>query len=446
LAPDRKLQFGVATSDHQCEAYDERFADIMDRWERSAGLTLRGRATDFWNRYPEDVELARRLGCTLFRLSISWARVEPRPNEFDDDNLRRYETMIDTIRQAGMEPVVTLLHGVWPIHVEDAGGLCAPGWPERFAAYTRKVAALLGPKVTRWITINEPTMLPLGYVKPFWLPRYPRPPGLPVGAGIDAQLDAVAAVISNLFRANSLGYDLLKAANPGAMVTANPYIFGLPRWMQRLLDRRVRRARTAGDFRRRARPLVQPPPGLRLLGGLPSILNGNWWHVGIAGGLPEDLCPADCVGKQDAVALDYYWGVGALSFREWGELMATLGGDYTNGPVCPPLLRSILEYQSSLFPSQPVWIVENGCVDQAGGMTRAEYLRAHLAQVKAASAGGVPVEAYLCWSITTNREWGLPLGPSSDFGLYHVDLDGDPELRRVATESVSAYRSLIESW
>src|SRR5688572_4362206 len=65
--PPRPFLFGVATADHQCEAYDPSCPDIWDRWEREAGLTPRGAATDFWNRYPEDVELARDLGCRAFR-------------------------------------------------------------------------------------------------------------------------------------------------------------------------------------------------------------------------------------------------------------------------------------------------------------------------------------------------------------------------------------------
>ena len=33
--------FGVATADHQCEAYEERYADMFDAWERELGLTPR---------------------------------------------------------------------------------------------------------------------------------------------------------------------------------------------------------------------------------------------------------------------------------------------------------------------------------------------------------------------------------------------------------------------
>jgi beta-glucosidase/6-phospho-beta-glucosidase/beta-galactosidase len=58
---------------------------------------------------------------------------------------------------------------------------------------------------------------------------------------------------------------------------------------------------------------------------------------------------------------------------------------------------------------------------------------------------GAPVEAYLCWSITSNREWGLPFDDGSDFGLYHIDLDTDPSLKRMPTESSREYASLIVS-
>jgi beta-glucosidase/6-phospho-beta-glucosidase/beta-galactosidase len=53
------FMFGVATADHQCEAYEAQFEDIRDVWERRRGLTARGRATDFWDRYTEDIILAK---------------------------------------------------------------------------------------------------------------------------------------------------------------------------------------------------------------------------------------------------------------------------------------------------------------------------------------------------------------------------------------------------
>src|SRR5690348_12612244 len=86
--------FGVATADHQCEAYDPSREDVRDVWERLRGLTPRGQATDFWNRFGEDAALAQWLGCRAFRFSIAWSRVEPRPGEYDQAAIEHYRELI----------------------------------------------------------------------------------------------------------------------------------------------------------------------------------------------------------------------------------------------------------------------------------------------------------------------------------------------------------------
>jgi beta-galactosidase GanA len=40
-------------------------------------------------RYEEDIELARKAGCNAMRLSIEWARIEPRRGEIDMDAVDR---------------------------------------------------------------------------------------------------------------------------------------------------------------------------------------------------------------------------------------------------------------------------------------------------------------------------------------------------------------------
>ena len=674
------MLFGVATADHQCEAYEARWEDIRDRWERERELTPRGRATDFWVRYREDVELARRLGCTAFRFSVAWARVEPSPGVFDTAVLDHYRELVAAIVAAGMEPVVTLMHYTWPLHVEDEGGLIGDAFPDRFAAYARVVAEALAGQVRWWLTFNEPNQLVYGYLKPWWQGEYRMPPGLPAGAGVEEQLRCARHAMRALFLANARGREAVKAVRADAMVGTNPFMLGLPAWLQRFLDRRaVRLSRSVGswdasgrwrawrhpaagsvdlvaaelsatarrgrdlDFSRPYRvaelrllvpagspidraahardavvavgrgttaeaaarrllpgatlrpvadyeaaladlaagraaalladdailaglaardegrwaivgeplrreryvvgvptgyrdllqvvdgviagdppaPLPEAPdlglrrvlgrgrlragvtadvPGLgfrdpetgewsgqevelvrevaaRLFGDpcrvdleplataerVPALrswtrvfdpllrwidlllcaLDSNWWFLGIQGRLPEWLCPKGCEGQQDYVGVDYYWGVPTIALHRLRQLSDSIAGDFAHAPVWPAAMRRVLREAAAMFPDQPVLVVENGSVPVASGVPRVEYLRTHVREVLRARAEGVPVEGYLCWAITSNREWGLAFGPSNDFGLYHVDLDGDPDLARVPTESVEVYRELI---
>ncbi len=174
-----------------------------------------------------------------------------------------------------------------------------------------------------------------------------------------------------------------------------------------------------------------------------TLLGTNWWNLGMAGKLPEFLCPPECVGSLDYVGLDYYWGVPSFWPSELHRLSAAADFQYASAPVWPSGLDMILSEAAQTFPGKPIIVIENGCVARASGLARADYLAAHVSEVRKAVAHGAPVEAYLCWSITSNREWGLPFDGGSDFGLYHIDLDTDPELKRVPTDSSRTYANLI---
>jgi beta-glucosidase/6-phospho-beta-glucosidase/beta-galactosidase/ABC-type amino acid transport substrate-binding protein len=676
---ERVLRFGVATADHQCEAYDGR-DDIRDVWERAQRLTPRGRATDFWNRYKEDVDLAKGLGCTAFRLSLSWARLEPQPGVWDDVAFAHYRDVLQYMRDAGMATVVTLHHNTWPLHVEAAGdgkGLLDPLFPDRMRLYARHVAQSLGDLVDYYVTINEPNQLVYGYIKGFWMSGYPMPPGRDPLATGEEQMDNVLQLIPNLFRAHTAARAEIKSLHADAKVGTNPLVLGLPQWLQRLADRNATSLKSPEQVRRQARRLTQWPvtdrgdvdltiaqlttthsrmeealfsqayltthlallhrasepvpsdlttwkPRIGLAEGLPpaehapgmfpdaalefypsihdvlealhagkidavfdqeailrqdamgdyalevfagneqrygvalalgnqsllalvnaairndgtheperepdysverirkrgklrvgirpgvqglcmrdgkggyeglepdlarriareifgddknrvqfvelqgrrrisatrsplrifdslrksigmftTLIGTNWWNLGMAGELPGFLCPRECVGSLDYVGLDYYWGVPSVWPAQLKRLGAAAECRYGSAPVWPGVLRTILRNAQKRFPGKPIIVIENGCVTSADGFTRAKYLEAHINEVLEARNNGAPIEAYLCWSITSNREWGLPFDDNSDFGLYHIDLDRDPELKRVPTEASAKYGEII---
>ncbi|MFI5368321.1 MAG: family 1 glycosylhydrolase [Spirochaetia bacterium] len=454
---NRPLLFGVANSDHQCEAFDEQWPrDVRDDWELKHP---RKEGTRFWQLYETDVDNAAWLGCQLFRLSISWARVQPSADQkISDDALRHYVEVVRSIRLRKMEPLVTLLHLVWPRWVQETGdnplnGLLSDRFPDLFAQYAGEIAHALK-DITYWCTINEPNTVIMGYLFPStW--RAGPPPGL--SGEIDAP-EALERLIPNLFRAHAKAFRVIKDIIPHALIGANPEATGLPPEHTQRLDTMARAITEKKSFAKhvkrlsRSRRTAKGPfraiaPLLVYRATVTSALNGNWWHLGMAGALSTYLCPADCVGHLDYLGLDYYWGVDAWwrILRILKMISALSRGQYRNAPVWPQGLSQEITYLSGLFRGtpKPIMILENGCVDEADGYSRSRYIEEHVAEVLRAREQGADVIAYICWSISTNRELGAPFNPESDFGLFHIDLDGDPTLERHATAAATTYRNLI---
>lgn len=260
--PDSFL-FGVAISDHQAEAYDERFPDIWDAWEQRyqhAGMTARGRATDFWQRWKEDVDHAHRLGCRAFRFSIAWARVEPRSGVFDAAALAHYREMVEYMRSLGIEPIVTLCHFVWPQHLEDRGGLRSHEFVDRFAAYAAQVRRALDPHVRYWITFNEPNILLQGFYKFWFHSDFLFPPGHRPDVPVPDQIETAIIVIRHLFMAHRVAREALRRdGGERNAVSANVFQLGLPTLVQRLIDLNITRLKRAEDWRQQFWRVAERP-------------------------------------------------------------------------------------------------------------------------------------------------------------------------------------------
>ena len=126
----------------------------------------------------------------------------------------------------------------------------------------------------------------------------------------------------------------------------------------------------------------------------------------------------------------------------------------------PPDPGAFVEYCRANADEEglPLWVVENGLCNRVldgvsyarpDGWTRPRYVREYLSRLGAAVAEGLPVEAYLHWTLFDNYEWGTY---QPRFGLLGVDrTGGEPvRLRRDAmgddaagtyTEIVRALRS-----
>src|SRR5690242_7993793 len=64
-------------------------------------------ATDHWEKYSDDIDLAADLGTNTLRISIAWEKVEPSQNGFRDDIIDHYKTELQAIKNKGLRPMIT---------------------------------------------------------------------------------------------------------------------------------------------------------------------------------------------------------------------------------------------------------------------------------------------------------------------------------------------------
>lgn len=93
--------FGAATAAYQIER--GLYHTNWKLWEDLGTRPMDGRPTvknhdeagvacDSWNRFDEDLAALQKLGANMYRFSVDWSRVEPKPGEFDDTALDQYAT------------------------------------------------------------------------------------------------------------------------------------------------------------------------------------------------------------------------------------------------------------------------------------------------------------------------------------------------------------------
>src|SRR5215469_8917671 len=159
---------GVATSGYQIEGGfngpDEPHNNWAG-WEAMGRIERSGVACDFWRHPEEALDRAAALGANAFRLSVEWARLEPRPDDFDERSLERYAEILSLCVAKGMAPIVTLHHFTHPVWLGEEFWL-RPGSPDVFARHVGRTVPALAPYCGHWVTVNEPNIVMLmGWVE-----------------------------------------------------------------------------------------------------------------------------------------------------------------------------------------------------------------------------------------------------------------------------------------
>lgn len=380
----KKFLWGASTSAHQIEGNNVN-SDWW-QWEQKGGVKEpSGIACDSYNRFKEDFLLARKLNHNSHRLSVEWARIEPKEGRFDKSATKHYQEVLKTLKKLGLKTFVTLHHFTNPLWFSKKGGWENPKSPEFFTRYASYCAKEFGNLVDYWITINEPNVYANeSFLKGTWPPQ-------------KRNLISLINVYYNLAKAHNLSYDEIKKIN-------NNFMVGLAYHFLR--------------FRHEGRSIL----GKNVTNLLNKIFSNFIYSP---------------FKKSDFIGVNYY-----LTYKikniipyfdyEHGKF------EYFGWPISPEgfydLLIDLKKYQ------KPIFITESGLSDSKDKY-RKKSIYLHLLSVYKAIEKGVDVRGYLHWSLIDNWEWHWGFKPR--FGL--IEIERKNNLKRIPRKSAYYFAKICKS-
>lgn len=471
------FSFGTATSQFQIEGSANSTGIIDSNWERwlqmgkGPGANSNIEGNGFYTLYPEEISRAAQLGLDTFRLSVDWARIEPRPGEWDESELQHLSDVIDEIIAQGMRPVLTLYHWTVPGWIQNPDPERDGGAFDRFTSEDRDsllaewvdfvevVVDKVGDRIDMYTVLNEPFSALLGgYIAGIF----------PPGQVLD--IDGATEFGLTLIFMQARAYDVIHAiddhdadgdgvsANVGMTMIANAFYPAHPGVEQEefaaeqisyVFNDWMMNALTAGDL------------DVNLDGRIDDLTT-----------LPPEGTYPDLAGRMDFIGVQYYGPVVVRDDVFYRELHPLYGN---------PLL-DVREYESTLPHNGmhreirasgfrdtleiygkyglPMWITECGTTtnlapEDDGGQVvfpfrpeqGAMYLVEHLWEVGKAVQSGFDVQGFFHWTLSDNFEWAE--GMDQRFGAYTVDFESEARTRTLnvmgeALRDVVAKRGIDE--
>ena len=416
--------WGVSSAAHQVEGYHttNNWADWENQVDEDGNPRIArgekcGMACDHFNRYPEDIKLMQELGVKSYRFSVSWSKIMPEPGVIDHAFLSHYINVCDSLKAAGIEPIITLHHFCHPMWFEEMGAFEKEENIEHFVRFSSEVFYALRSRVKYWCTLNEPAVFVIAAYFDGHFPPGKQDPEL------------AAEVLKNMYLAHVKVYEHIKSMEGGdraivGIVKNMHQIDPMDDWnlFDRLLTRTVNKGFN-GSF------ISTFTKGVYKF-SFPTL-------VDLEAEIPNAPYSLDFVGLNyySHNSMDFSLDLDeALKTRMYpGETPTDM--DYTMYPE--GFYRAIKEIS---VLNQPIIITENGVAD-ADDDIRGEFIKKYLYAVSKAIEDGYDIRGYHYWSFIDNFEWDL--GYDERFGLYEVDFktqkrtlrEGSKEYQRIVKEN-----------
>lgn len=397
--------WGVSYAGHQVDGGDESSdTTFLENVTPSVFGTKSGRATDSWNRWEEDLDLARQMGLNAFRFSTEWARIEPEQGQVETSALDHYGRFIDGCLERGLSPVATLSHFTAPHWFAKKGGWLNPDAAQLFADECERVITRIGDRLSLAVTLNEPNL----YMLLAWM-------DLPDEVAQIQRLTLEAAQ-------KAAGVECYRVGN---VVLEEDY---------EAMQRGFASAHTAArEVVRSLAPSL--PVGLSL-----SVTD----DIGL-GDHGEQLVAQkrhECYEVwKEVVAGDDFIGV-----QNYEQLLYGDDGIVHSRPeqtknesgtaVRPESLARSVEYVHAMT-GLPIVVTEHG-VGTHDDTVREQFLVDSLDCLEDSRDAGTPIYGYFHWTLMDNFEWVS--GFDTSMGLYSVDRD---TMRRSPKPSAGTYAQLV---
>lgn len=420
----------------------DTLAGIFSAMQDSTSYFPKRHGIDFYHTYKEDLALLKELGFKAFRTSISWSRIFPNGDEQtpNEKGLLFYDRLIDEIIRNGMEPIITMSHYDFPIHlVTEYGGFANRKVIDFFVHYAEVLLRRYKGKVKYWIVCNQVNLVP----------------AVQFGSlGIyEDQAENMEALmyqaVHNQFVAGAKVVALARRIDPqarmGTMVADGTFYPATCKPEDVVLT--MKKNRMQYFF-----------TDVQLRGEYPGYALRYFREKNITLQIHEDDENVIRNNPMDFLAVSYYYSKIVDAQKNTMEPF-----DGEQNPYLEPtpwewradplgLYNCLSQYWDRY--GVPLLIAENGlgAFDQVEedqsihDLYRIEYLRQHIAQVKECILDGVSVLGYLSWGpidIVSSSSAEM----SKRYGYIYVDLNdwGEGSGKRLKKDSFFWYAHVIET-
>lgn len=444
--------WGVATAAYQVEGAYQAEGKGESRWDFFAnkiGVTqfIIGEkqtgnvAINMYDRtqYLKDIQLMKQLGVNSYRFSIPWSRIIPQGvGSVNEKAIAHYHLLIKDLKDAGIEPLVTLYHFDMPQALEEKGGWSNPESISWFKSYAEVIFKNFGTEVKKFITFNEP------YIEFFVADFLVNPTQSKESASV-RYANEIGKMHHELM-ASAAAIQLYHSMQLKGMIGIT---FNLSPCMPLDPDNQE-------DVK--ATPLQN-----ELLNGIvmDPVFKGNYPANALAAiqkwNPSFQPSAADMqfivANKPDFLGINFYAPAQVKHDDNAPLGLSWLGNNtdsiQSNGPVRPEALYDLLMHIRNEYGNIPTLITENGASfnnkedtvinGKVTDALRADYIKRHIAAALQAKKDGANLFGYTVWSGWDNFEWVF--GYTKRFGLIYVDFDTQ---QRTPKQSYYTYQSIIK--